>query len=170
VEHKSDVREHRELKVLLCPSCADATKDTPVPDEDGEDVICRWCGDGAAEGVELVGCSDCPAGYCYDCVMRNFGSDQLEEPVNTKFARTPTLTRTHTHTRARAHTHTQTQTYTPTHTRVGVLLLFFVCCRALVVLYPAAIANNRDAKLRDEHCPSRYKLTQKAQTEPHFAG
>jgi len=43
--------------------------------EDGNEIYCRWCGEGDGE---LILCDVCPKGFCQRCITNNFGTAELE--------------------------------------------------------------------------------------------
>ncbi len=84
---------HPILRVPVCKSCWDKYHEGEFTIVDGNEIYCRWCG----EGGELVLCDGlsllyiqyfwhvwcdfdflrCPKGFCKNCISRNFGTSEL---------------------------------------------------------------------------------------------
>jgi hypothetical protein len=67
---------HPLLGVTICTECHDTyNSGSFVLAEDGNEMFCRWCGDGG----EVLMCDTCPRSFCHKCIKRNLGRSRLNE-------------------------------------------------------------------------------------------
>lgn len=70
---------HPLLEVPICQDCNFHYHNGEFTILDGNEIYCRWCGQG--EGY-LIMCDTCPKSFCVRCISNNFGTAELERIKN----------------------------------------------------------------------------------------
>ncbi len=70
---------HPLLQIPICDRCDRRYHRGEFAIEDGNEVFCRWCGEG--EGG-LILCDNCPKAFCVGCIQRNFGDVEVNRIQN----------------------------------------------------------------------------------------
>jgi len=65
--------------VPICKSCIKSYYKGEFIIENGNEIYCRWCGEG--EG-ELLLCDACPSSFCTRCIEHNFGKFEIQRISN----------------------------------------------------------------------------------------
>lgn len=69
-----EIKVHPLLdNVPICELCLDSYHDGEFIVVDGNELYCRWCGDGG----EMFMCDNCPKSFCKACILRNFGTHEF---------------------------------------------------------------------------------------------
>lgn len=67
---------HQNLLVSICGSCSVRVSARDVGIEGKNEISCIWCG--RSDGCELMMCDYCVLSFCADCILRNFGPEELK--------------------------------------------------------------------------------------------
>ena len=65
---------HPLLGVPMCTKCYQLYNSGDFVQDDGNDIHCRWCGEGQGQ---LFLCDTCEKSFCEGCIGRNFGDVEL---------------------------------------------------------------------------------------------
>jgi hypothetical protein len=80
-EDFSQLKSHPLLNVPICNNCDFIyNSGTFEVDTEGNEIFCRWCGDGSGNNTATGGlllCDECPKSFCKKCIKRNFGLDEI---------------------------------------------------------------------------------------------
>ena len=67
---------HPLLDVPVCSKCSFEyhSGEFTINEESGNEIYCRWCGEGTGS---LILCDSCPMSFCSGCIQRNFGLAEI---------------------------------------------------------------------------------------------
>lgn len=77
---KGNFYSHPIFQIPICEECDENYHEGEFVVEDGNEIFCRWCGQG--EEGNLLLCDTCPKSFCVRCVRTNFGVGEVERIRN----------------------------------------------------------------------------------------